>query len=98
MKILRQICNVGLDTKLNSLLKDQEDDYESSELESSIERKVSSVIIKNKTKLPITGVRFGPHKYEIQKANIIVGPLECKEQDEEPLSVKDKIDDIEEKP
>jgi len=52
---------------------------------------VNSGIVEDKTLLPISGVRFGPHKYEIQKAKITIGPLQCQQDDNEPFDIEKEI-------
>lgn len=57
---------------------------------------INSGTIEDRSLLPISGVRFGPHKHEIQKAKITIGSLQCKQEDEEPFNVKDEMKRLEE--
>ena len=39
--------------------------------------------IEDRNLLPVSAVRYGPHKYDLYKANITIGPLQCQPETEE---------------
>ena len=54
--------------------------------------------IKDRNLLPVTGVRYGPHTYELYNANITIGFLQCQPETEEDLfDAKNEVDDLKEK-
>ena len=58
----------------------------------------NSARIEDQNLLPVTGVRYGPHTYELFKANIRIGPLQCQpETEEEPFDAKVEVEDLKEK-
>ena len=58
----------------------------------------NSATIEDRNLLPVSAVRYGPHKYELYKANITVGSLQCQpETEEDRYDVKNEVDDLKEK-
>ena len=53
--------------------------------------------IMDKNLLPITAVRFGPHKYETQKAKITIGTLQCQQEEEEQFDTKKHIKNLQDR-
>jgi len=58
----------------------------------------NSARIEDRNLLPVTGVRYGPHTYELFKANITIMPLQCQPASEEdPFNAKVEFEGLEEK-
>lgn len=50
--------------------------------------------IMDKNLLPVTSVRFGPHKYETQKAKITIRTLQCQQEEEVQFDTKKEIKEL----
>ena len=56
----------------------------------------NSATIEDRNLLPVSAVRYGPHKYEVYKANITIGPLQCHSAaEEERFNAKVEFEDLE---
>ena len=54
--------------------------------------------IEDRNLLPVSAVRYGPHKYELYKANITIGPLQCHPAtEEERFNAKVEFEGLQEK-
>ena len=52
--------------------------------------------IEDRNLLPVSAVRYGPHKYELYKANITIRPLQCHSAaEEERFNAKVEFEDLE---
>ena len=58
----------------------------------------NSATIEDRNLLPVSAVRYGPHKYELYNANITIGPLQCHPAaEEETFNAKVEFQGLEEK-
>ena len=58
----------------------------------------NSATIEDQNLLPVSAVRYGPHKYELYNANITIGSLQCQpETEEERFNAKVEFEGLEEK-
>ena len=58
----------------------------------------NSATIEDRNLLPVSAVRYGPHKYELYSANITIGTLQCQpETEEERFNAKIEFEGLEEK-
>ena len=58
----------------------------------------NSATIEDRNLLPVSAVRYGPHKYELYSANITIGTLQCQpETEEERFNAEIEFEGLEEK-